>query len=59
VWPGNLDAQPDVRSARAVFGSMRAVGGGTIVNVSSVAGLRGWANAASYSAAKLALTGFA
>ena len=32
-------------------------GGGTIVNVSSVAGRRGWANAAAYCAAKSGLTG--
>ena len=44
--------------SRAVFPHMRAVGGGTIINVSSVAGLRGWANATAYCAAKFALTGF-
>jgi NAD(P)-dependent dehydrogenase (short-subunit alcohol dehydrogenase family) len=44
--------------ARAAFSHMRAAGGGTIVNVSSVAGLRGWANAAAYCAAKFGLTGF-
>ena len=36
---------------------MRAAGGGTIVNVSSVAGKRGWANAAAYCASKFGLTG--
>ncbi|MGY1988527.1 SDR family oxidoreductase [Blastococcus sp. SYSU DS0669] len=44
--------------SRAVFPHMRGAGGGTIVNVSSVAGLRGWADAAAYSASKFALTGF-
>ena len=44
--------------SRAVFPHLRAAGGGTIVNVSSVAGLRGWANAAAYCASKFALTGF-
>ncbi len=41
-----------------VFPHMRRAGGGTIVNVSSVAGLRGWANAAAYCSSKFALTGF-
>jgi NAD(P)-dependent dehydrogenase (short-subunit alcohol dehydrogenase family) len=40
-----------------VFPHMRAAGRGTIVNVSSVAGKRGWANAAAYCASKFALTG--
>jgi NAD(P)-dependent dehydrogenase (short-subunit alcohol dehydrogenase family) len=44
--------------SRAVMPHMRSAGGGTIVNVSSVAGLRGWANAAAYCATKFALTGF-
>ncbi|MDP5181754.1 SDR family oxidoreductase [Blastococcus sp. BMG 814] len=44
--------------SRAVFPHMRSAGGGTIVNVSSVAGLRGWASAAAYCASKSALTGF-
>lgn len=44
--------------SKAVFPHMRRAGGGTIVNVSSVAGLRGWANAAAYCSSKFALTGF-
>lgn len=44
--------------SKAVFPHMRAAGGGTIVNVSSVAGLRGWGEAAAYCSSKFALTGF-
>ncbi len=44
--------------SRAVWPDMRQRGGGTIVNVSSVAGRRGWANASAYCAAKFGLTGF-
>ena len=43
--------------ARAVWPDMREDGGGTVVNVSSVAGRRGRANAAAYCAAKFGLTG--
>jgi len=44
--------------AKAVFPHMQAQGRGTIINVSSVAGKRGWANAAAYCASKFGLTGF-
>ena len=43
--------------AKAVWPHMRRAGSGTIINVSSVAGRRGWANAAAYCATKFALTG--
>ncbi len=44
--------------AHAVFPAMQQAGRGTIINVSSVAGKRGWANAAAYCASKFGLTGF-
>jgi 3-oxoacyl-[acyl-carrier protein] reductase len=43
--------------SKAAFGRMREAGGGTIVNVSSVAGKKGWANASAYCASKFGLTG--
>jgi NAD(P)-dependent dehydrogenase (short-subunit alcohol dehydrogenase family) len=43
--------------SKLAFPLMRRRGGGTIVNVSSVAGKRGWAEAAAYCASKFALTG--
>jgi NADP-dependent 3-hydroxy acid dehydrogenase YdfG len=43
---------------RLVLPGMADAGVGTIVNVSSVAGKRGWANASAYCASKFALTGF-
>jgi len=43
--------------AKAVFPGMRQAGGGTIINIGSVAGRRGWANAGAYCASKFALTG--
>ncbi len=44
--------------AKAVFPAMQDAGRGTIINISSVAGKRGWANAAAYCASKFGLTGF-
>lgn len=43
---------------KLVLPGMADAGQGTIVNVSSVAGKRGWANASAYCASKFALTGF-
>lgn len=43
--------------ARSVMPYMRQEGGGLIVNISSVAGRRGWANASAYCSTKFALTG--
>lgn len=43
--------------SKAVFPDMRARGGGTIINIGSVAGRRGWAGASAYCASKFALTG--
>jgi NADP-dependent 3-hydroxy acid dehydrogenase YdfG len=44
--------------AKAVFPYMQRNGRGPIINISSVAGKRGWANAAAYCASKFGLTGF-
>lgn len=44
--------------SKAVFPHMREAGGGTIVNISSVAGKKGWAEASAYCASKFGLTGF-
>ena len=43
--------------SKAVFPHMREQARGTIINVSSVAGKRGWANASAYCASKFGLTG--
>jgi NADP-dependent 3-hydroxy acid dehydrogenase YdfG len=43
---------------RLTVPDMVAAGQGTIVNISSVAGRRGWANASAYCSSKFALTGF-
>ncbi|PPK90808.1 short-subunit dehydrogenase [Kineococcus xinjiangensis] len=43
--------------ARAAMPHMRRGGGGLVVNVSSVAGRRGWAKASAYCSTKFALTG--
>ena len=44
--------------SKAVIPRMREAGGGAIVNISSVAGKKGWANASAYCASKFGLTGF-
>ncbi len=44
--------------SKAAFPHMREAGGGTIVNISSVAGKKGWASASAYCASKFGLTGF-
>jgi NAD(P)-dependent dehydrogenase (short-subunit alcohol dehydrogenase family) len=43
--------------SKAAFPHMREAGGGTIINISSVAGKKGWANASAYCASKFGLTG--
>ena len=43
--------------SKAAFPHMREAGGGTIVNISSVAGKKGWANASAYCSPKFGLTG--
>jgi NAD(P)-dependent dehydrogenase (short-subunit alcohol dehydrogenase family) len=54
----NVNLRAPFLLAKAVFPTMQGQGGGTIINVSSVAGKRGWANAAAYCASKFGLTGF-
>jgi 3-oxoacyl-[acyl-carrier protein] reductase len=44
--------------SKAAFPRMREAGGGMIVNISSVAGKKGWAKASAYCASKFGLTGF-
>ena len=44
--------------SKAAFPRMREAGGGMVVNISSVAGKKGWANASAYCASKFGLTGF-
>jgi NAD(P)-dependent dehydrogenase (short-subunit alcohol dehydrogenase family) len=44
--------------SKAAFPHMREAGGGIIINISSVAGKKGWANASAYCASKFGLTGF-
>ncbi len=43
--------------ARSAMPHLQRGGGGLVVNISSVAGRRGWANASAYCASKFALTG--
>lgn len=53
----NVNLRAPFLLAKAVFPHMRQAERGTIVNVSSVAGKRGWANASAYCASKFGLTG--
>src|SRR5215204_4974395 len=59
-WDRTLDVnlRAPFLLSKAAFPHMREAGGGTIVNVSSVAGKKGWANASAYCASKFGLTGF-
>jgi NAD(P)-dependent dehydrogenase (short-subunit alcohol dehydrogenase family) len=45
-------------TSKAVFPSMKQQKSGYIINISSVAGKKGWPNATAYCASKFALTGF-
>ncbi|BDP44001.1 3-oxoacyl-ACP reductase (plasmid) [Deinococcus aetherius] len=44
--------------SKVAFGHMQRAGRSTIINVSSVAGKRGWADASAYCTSKFSLTGF-
>ncbi len=53
----NVNLRASFQLAKLVWNGMVERGGGTVVNVSSVAGRRGWAGATAYCAAKFGLTG--
>src|SRR5262249_23733206 len=53
----NVNLRAPFILAKAVLPHMQRAGRGTIINISSVAGKRGWANAAAYCASKFGLTG--
>jgi NADP-dependent 3-hydroxy acid dehydrogenase YdfG len=53
----NVNLRAPYLLAQAVFADMRGLGGGTVVIVGSVAGRRGWPNAAAYCSSKFGLTG--
>lgn len=53
----NVNLRAPFLLSKAAFPHMREAGGGTIVNISSVAGKKGWANASAYCASKFGLTG--
>ncbi len=52
-----VNLTPPFALAKAAMPHMRRAGGGLIVNISSVAGRRGWAKASAYCSTKFALTG--
>lgn len=54
----NVNLHAPFLLTKAVFPHMQQVGRGTILNISSVAGKLGWANASAYCASKFGLTGF-
>ncbi|UBV44476.1 SDR family oxidoreductase (plasmid) [Deinococcus taeanensis] len=54
----NVNLRAPFLLAKAAFPHMQRSGRGTIINVSSVAGKRGWASASAYCASKFGLTGF-
>jgi NADP-dependent 3-hydroxy acid dehydrogenase YdfG len=53
----NVNLRAPFLLGQAVFGDMRTLGRGTIVIIGSVAGRRGWPNAAAYCSAKFGLAG--
>src|ERR687886_1710648 len=59
-WDRTLDVnlRAPFLLSKAAFPHMREAGGGMVVNISSVAGKKGWANAPAYCASKFGLTGF-
>jgi len=54
----NVNLKAPFLLSKAAFPHMRDAGGGTIINISSVAGKKGWTNASAYCAAKFGLMGF-
>lgn len=58
-WDRTLDVnlRAPFLLSKAVFPHMREAGSGTIVNISSVAGKKGWAEASAYCASKFGLSG--
>jgi NAD(P)-dependent dehydrogenase (short-subunit alcohol dehydrogenase family) len=57
-WMMNVNLRHAIFAAQRVLPQMRTLGGGSIVNTSSVAWMRGIANVQLYSAAKAAIIGF-
>lgn len=54
----NVNLRASFVLSKVLWPHLVAANGATIINVSSVAGRRGWASAAAYCAAKFGLTGF-